>query len=441
MHDLELRFAQHWKREGFDSGQKPFLLALSGGVDSMVLAHLLLAAGIPFGAAHCNFGLRGAASDGDEAFAGAWCRTRDIDFYSKKLDVSAAGGSTQTAARALRYEWFEDLRQERGYGAVLTAHHADDVAETMLINLARGTGLAGLHGIPAKRGHILRPLLFATRGDIRSYAHAAGIAWREDASNATTAYLRNAIRHEVMPGLEAALPRASMRMAETAARIAEVEIFYQKAVRKALSRMVDRRGKDWYLPVRLWQKVPGAATLAWEWFTPFGFSAGQVDDILSLLRSGSGRGVAATGYRVVRHRDFLVMSAASETEADLIEVHEVPAQVDTAEGQFRFSWVEAGVPVASDANIAMIDAAEVSLPLVLRTRREGDYFHPLGMGGKKKKLKRFLIDQKVPVHEKERVRILECGKKILWITGYRLDERCRVTPRTGKILKVVFTPC
>lgn len=443
MKDLAQRFADNWKAKGFPANGT-MLLALSGGIDSMVLAHLLKAAKIPFAGAHCNFSLRGKDADEDAAFVQDWCAANEVPCHQIQFDTKRMASeqkqSIQVAARELRYNWFAALRSEYGYVAILTAHHAGDVAETVLINLSRGSGIAGLHGIPEKSGAVIRPLLFATRADIQQCALDKNISWREDVSNAADKYLRNAIRLHILPKLETLLPGATMRIALTAERLRGTEIIYQKALEQRLNKLKELRGKDWYVPVRLLAKEEARATIAYELFRPFRFSGEQIPLILSLLDGESGKQVFSDSHRIIRHRDFLVITSSAETEANLILIESIPAVVHTAEGSFHFSWTEVGAAIPDDPNIAMIDGDDLSLPLVLRTRKEGDYFYPLGMGMKKKKLKRFLVDIKTPLHEKDRIRILESDKRILWIAGKRIDERFKVRASTTRILKVVLQP-
>ena len=442
MKDLQQQFIAHWNERGFGTGRGTLLLALSGGIDSMVLAHLLLTAGIPFAAAHCNFGLRGRDADDDADFVQEWCSKHSVICHLEVFDTALLATqrkqSIQVAARELRYQWFEALRLEHHYSGILTAHHADDVAETVLMHLCRGTGIAGLHGIPERNGAIIRPLLFATRNDIADYALAEHISWREDASNQKTDYLRNAFRHKVLPQIEGLMPGASRRMAATALRISDAEAIYRQAIAKRLSRLVMQHGKDWYVPVKLLAKTSQLHTIAYELFTPFQFSPEQLSYILQLMHSESGRSIASATHRIIRHRDFLVITAHAPAAADLILIEELPLRLETADGVFTISWEAPVAEYPDDPNIALLHGDALSLPLVLRTRREGDYFYPLGMGGKKKKLKRFLIDIKMPAHEKDRVRILEWEGKILWIAGKRIDERFKARPSTKRILKIVF---
>lgn len=444
MVDFLRAFQAHWKERAFPNSKVPVLLAVSGGVDSIVLAELLFASNIPFAVAHVNFRLRGQDADDDAAFVNHWCERSDVPFFLKEVNTKefaeSRGLSTQVAARELRYSWFEDLRVEQGFSHILTAHHADDVAETMLINLSRGTGIAGLHGIPERQGYLLRPLLFARRADILAFAKEFQIKWREDNSNAGLDYLRNAIRHQVLSNLELFVPGAGMRIAETARRVAEAEKLYRRALDKELRPLLQARGRDWYVPVNLLKKKSNKSLLAFEIFNRFGFAPGQIPEILDLLESGSGRHVAGGDYQVLRNRDFLIITDKNPQSADLIQIEELPASIQTATGTFEFSWIGPVAKVSTDPNIAMFDARNIEFPLTLRGRTEGDYFYPLNMGGKKKKLKRFLIDERVPQHQKEQIRILESGKRILWICGMRIDDRFKVRPDSTKILKVEFWP-
>lgn len=444
MKDLLQRFKRNWKEQGFVSVASPFLLAMSGGIDSMVLANLLYAAGIRFCVAHCNFSLRAEASDKDAELVMQWCTEREIPVHLKVFDTKSYANthkvSTQVAARNLRYTWFAELCKTNGYAGVLTAHHADDVAETVLMNLCKGTGISGLHGILPMAGLVFRPLLFASKQDIVRYAQLKQINWREDASNAKMDYLRNAMRLDVLPKIDALLPGAAQHIADTAQRISEAELIYRPLLQKILGRLEQARGRDVYVPLNLLKKQAAKHLVAFELFSKYGFAPKQIQEILNLELSESGSMVCSDTHRVIRHREFLVITTKAEPGADLILIDKVPTTIHTSVGAFVFSWKEAKVEVNIAQSDALLDADKIQFPLVLRTRKEADYFYPLGMGMKKKKLKKFLIDQKLSIPEKEQIRVLEMDQKILWIAGLRIDERFKVTDATQRILCVRFQP-
>ncbi len=442
--DLQRLFEQAWTRTLHLPRNVRVLLAVSGGCDSMVLARLLLDAGIPHGIAHCNFSLRGAESDADEALVRSWAAAHDLPLHVTRFDTAEAaarqGAGIQETARILRYAWFETLRQENGYTHIATAHHADDSAETVLLNLFKGTGIAGLHGIRPRTGALIRPLLFASRAAIEAFAEQAGVVYREDASNAATEYTRNALRHTVVPALEHVFPGALQAVAGTANRLAEVETIYRRGVEAERKRLLEQRGADWYLPVRKLLKTEPLQTLLYELFMPFGFTAKATAGIEALLHSETGRTVESATHTVVRHRDFLVVTARAEAVAELYTIDTWPAVVRAGAFEYRLTLAEAGMPFSPDADTEQVDVRLLQAPLVLRRARAGDYFYPLGMGGKKKKLARFLTDRKASAAEKARVWVLESGRRIVWAAGYRIDERFKVTARTTAVLRLQRRP-
>lgn len=437
---LNERFLQHWKGKRFAAGDHPLLLAVSGGLDSMVMCHLFREAGIPFVVAHCNFGLRGEESDGDEAAVVAWCATHKTACYTNRFQTAEVASETrksiQETARDLRYAWFEVIRKEQGLAAIATAHHADDNAETMLINLCRGTGIAGLHGIPERNGNIIRPMLFATRNDIAGYAEEQGISYREDSSNGKDDYLRNAIRHHIMPLIVQYMPGAVERIGETSQRILEAEQFYRKALEKEKTRLLQQRGQDIYVPVNLLSKRTPLQTLCFELFRPYGFTAAQTISVMALLKSETGRYVDSHTHRIIRNRDFLVVTVLQADATGLILIEDIPQTIRTGDGRLRLTFTEKLHNLDEGPLTVYADASKLSFPLILRRWKEGDYFYPLGMGMKKKKLSRFLTDQKVPAHEKRSVWVLESGRRIVWVVGMRLDERFKVHPSSVQILKL-----
>ncbi len=438
--ELLEQFKQNWNRIG-GPGNDRILLAVSGGSDSMVMADLFIRAQIPVAIAHCNFNLRGEASDGDEALVKSFAEQHQIPFHTIRFDTAAKMEEwkmgVQEAARILRYEWLEQVRLLHGYMLIATAHHANDNAETLLMNLFKGTGIAGLHGIPERNGKLIRPLLFAGKATIENYAAAHGVTYREDASNATDAYQRNVVRHHIIPAIEKRFPDAVMQIHETAGRLSETEILYRRAVAAEIKKLTEHRGRDCYIPVRKLQQTNPLSAICYELFTGYGFTPAQIPAIIQLMESATGRYVASPTHRVIRNRDFLVVTDVAAAGADMIVVPEALGTIHTADGVFRFSVKDKPPSVLpSGPDIVCLDMRVVRFPLILRRWRTGDYFYPLGMGMKKKKLSRFFIDQKLPLHEKERVWILESEKRIAWVAGMRLDERFRVSAGTRQVLVV-----
>lgn len=440
MHPLSDIFQQHTRSRNWLVNGESVLLALSGGPDSMVMAQLFLELGCPLIAGHCNYRLRGAEADADEQLVADWCRQNAVPFYNTAFDTETIAAdwkkSIQETARILRYEWLDQVRIARGCKWIATAHHADDNVETMLMHLFKGTGIAGMHGIPEQNGSIIRPLLFATKEQLLAFAADTGIVYREDASNEKNIYARNAIRNRVIPVIEEFFPGAVRQMQETIGRLGQAEILYREAFEARRKKLMEQRGKDWYIPVLKLRQARPLETIAYELFAPYGFSPAQTEQVLHLLDAESGRAVASATHRVIRHRDFLVLTATAPEETDILLVEALPAVLHTPEGAFHFREEDKPARLPDDKWTACLDISELRFPLVLRRPRTGDYFYPLGMARKKKKLSRFLIDQKLGQHEKEKIWVLESGGRIAWIAGLRPDERFRVRDATQKILKV-----
>jgi tRNA(Ile)-lysidine synthase len=437
--DLLHEFRQNWERKEFAPPGSATLVAVSGGRDSMVLADLFLKAGLSFAVAHCNFRLRGTDADDDEQHVKDWALKHDIAFFTTGFNTSDIAAERKTGiqetARDLRYVWLANVRATGGFHRIATAHHAADNAETLLINLFRGSGIRGLHGIPEKNGPLIRPLLFASAAEIAHYASAHQIEFREDASNLSDKYLRNAVRHNILPAIETYFPDVTGRLNESIQRFRQAELLYDQAVRSTLKKLTLHRGNDMYIPVLKLQNIEAKEALVYELFRPYGFSPAQVPEILKLMQSGSGHFIASDSHRVIKDRNFLILTDKNDGSADFITIDKVPAKIDTSGFQLKFSGTK-NKDISVDAKIALIDAEKVGYPLIFRKWRTGDYFYPLGMSMKKKKLSRFLIDQKIPVHEKEQIWVLEHQKKIIWVAGLRLDERFKITLSTKQVLKV-----
>ncbi len=437
---LSEQFREVWNRKSYVSATDSVLLAVSGGEDSMVMAHLFLENGLRFAVAHCNFKLRSDAADGDEQFVKDWCLDNGIEFHSVQFDTKQKSEEwkkgIQETARILRYEWFEVVRRQHKYAKIATAHHANDNMETLLINLFKGTGITGMHGILPENGNIIRPLLFAPKEMIAAYIAANGIVFREDASNASDDYLRNAVRHNVVPAVEQLFRNAVIHVNDSIARFAQVEMLYRKEIERERKKLVEKRGQDYYIPIRKLEKRPALETLCYELFLPFGFSSAQVLHILNLLKAESGHYISSATHRIIRNRDFLIVTTVPSETAELITIESVPCTIDTGKYIFSFSLQQKPKLLPADNEEICLDMKEMVFPLILRKWRIGDYIYPLGMGMKKKKVARVLIDAKVPLHEKEDIRLLECSKRIAWVSGIRVDERFKVKDTTEKVLVI-----
>jgi len=431
------KFLIHLREKCRLQGGERVLLALSGGVDSMAMAHLFRLAGWPHGIAHCHFGLRGDASDADEALVRTYARQYGLPFFCTHFDTlrmaAEAGESIQITARRLRYAWLEELRAGHGYDFIATAHHADDAAETLLYNLTKGCGIRGLHGIAERNEYLLRPLLLATRQEIEAYARQEGIAWREDASNRESYYARNKIRLEAVPVFRSINPQWTETMAANIARFRDTEALLDFAVAQ-IAKEVATATPDGGLRIRLetLAAYPAAATVLYEMLRPYGFGASQARDLLEARARQSGALFFAAGYRMTLHRGEAVVEALPEGGMLVAEWSEAMPVISLPEGNLILEkqWGQPEQWPASP-DTALLDADRTPLPLRIRGWQAGDRFCPLGMEGRSKKLQDLFTDLQLSRFEKERVRVVETAAgEICWLAGYRADDRFKITAET-----------
>lgn len=442
--ELINRFKEYIAAEKLYQPGERILLAVSGGVDSVVMAHLYKQAGIDCGIAHCNFQLRGAESERDETFVTALANELGVPLYTIRFDTELYAGekrvSIQVAARELRYTWLEQTRQQQGYTFLATAHHMQDNVETVLMNLSKGTGIAGLHGILPRQQHLIRPLLFAQKEDLVALAAANGWGFVEDSSNITVKYTRNFFRHKVIPVIQETFPAVVPQMAASIDRFREAEQLYTEAVLRHKKRLLFKQGDNFKVPVLKLQKAIPLQTIAWEIFKDFGCSAPQLPQVIDLLQSEPGKLVETTTHRIIRDRVWLLITPLEAQEAPLIVIEKetvvVPVKGGTLKLKIRSSE---GATIPGSPLMACLDIDTVQFPLLMRRWKQGDYFYPLGMR-KKKKLSRFFIDQKLSLIQKENIWVLESAKRIIWIIGMRIDDRCKITPHTSNMLVLEWQP-
>ena len=417
------------------------LIATSGGVDSVVLCKLCALAGFDFGMAHCNFQLRGADSDRDESFVKNLAAELNVPFHIVKFETknfaNANKFSTQEAARVLRYEWFEKIRAAHNYDYILTAHHADDNIETMLMSFFRGTGIKGLTGIKERNGKIIRPLLFVKRKELEDFLQEHQLNFVQDESNLSDDYTRNYFRNTLIPSLAKIYPDVNNILLANIERMKDVEILYQQAVELQKKKLLTKNGDDIYIPVLLLQKTAAAPTVLFEIIKAYNFSAAQLPEVMALLQSESGKYIVSSSHRILKNRKHLIISPLRLKETSFVII-EADGKYVFANGEIIIKKTENNnQPIPADPDIAFLDASKIEYPLILRPWRLGDYFYPLGMP-KKKKLSRFFIDKKLSLLEKEKIWIIEMNKKIIWIVGQRIDDRFKITGSTKKILQIMW---
>ncbi len=419
---------------------EPILVAFSSGIDSAALAQLLYEGAYTFAIAHCNFALRGADSDGDEAFAQQTALRYGVAFHHIRFDTAAyvaqhSGVSIQMAARQLRYEWLEQVRLSGGYACIATAHHQNDIAETMLYNLTMGTGIGGLHGILPRRGALVRPLLFANKAAIIQYVAEKALPYREDASNAETKYARNRIRHGVVPVLQQINPRLPQTFYDNARRFAETELIYREGLARYHRQICTQHRHETLISIGRLYAIAARRTVLYELLSPYGFNADQVEQILARLPHGeAGKVYYSPSHQLLRDRKHLILSQRSERDVSYVLLQADMPHAQTADLKLTLSTL----PLAPDfvppteAHIATLALDKLAFPLLLRRVQAGDYFYPLGMSMKKKKLSRFFNDLKLNKNDRERAWVVEDQRqRIVWVVGYRIDERFRLTPHTA----------
>ncbi|WP_298651995.1 tRNA lysidine(34) synthetase TilS [uncultured Proteiniphilum sp.] len=403
------------------------VVGLSGGIDSMVLLDLLTLLGYQCVAAHCNFHLRGEESDRDAGFVKKWCKSIDIPLTSVDFNTTQYAAdrkiSIEMAARELRYDWFEIVRRQYGAEAVAVAHHKDDSVETVLLNLIRGTGIKGLTGIMPKNRHVIRPLLCVTRAGIEEYITERDIPYVFDSSNDDDVFLRNSLRLNIIPQLEKLNPSVKEAVCRTSQNLAEAEKIYSASIGEAIKN-VFRDGK---IDIRKLRETASPRSLLFEILSPLGFGPSVIEDIYLGMESSSGKVFYSKSYRLIKDRDFFILDRTTGNTAGE-ELIYIDLKTEEITEPLHLMIRREKMPVAIEKNRYFLyaDSGRLTFPLKLRRWKEGDWFIPFGMKGRKK-VSDYFTDRKYSLKAKEDAWILLSGDEIVWIVGERTDDRFKIT--------------
>ncbi len=382
-------FKEYISKNHLLTREENVLLAVSGGIDSMVMTHLFISAGFKTAIAHCNFQLRGSESDEDERFVKGFAETNDIQFYAQRFDTTGfaeeRGISIQMAARELRYRWFEELREKNGYKCIAIAHNLNDNVETFLINLSRGSGIAGLTGMKLKHKYIIRPLLFASRVAISGYCRLNSINYREDRSNSETKYTRNKIRHKILPLFEEINPSFETTIIETAERLEEINEIVSARFAEVREKVSVLHPDKTVFRISLLKELSPLNTLLFELFRPYGLGSDQVDDLVNLFKARTGSKLFTGTHRIIKNRNELIAIKNHENISDSFVIT-VIKDLEDFPGctEVKILNTGKGFKIPESQNIGCFDAGKVLFPLIIRRWKHGDSFYPLGMKQKKK---------------------------------------------------------
>lgn len=426
------------EKQLLESGRK-VLLAVSGGIDSMVLLHLFERSGFEYGIVHCNFQLRGDESDQDMEFVKKQVLIHGVPAFFETFETEEyariQGISIEMAARELRYRFFEEVRSGNGFNCIATAHHQDDLMETFFLNLARKTGIKGLTGIREKTGNIIRPLLFASREEIENYASEHFIEFREDSTNREVVYQRNFLRHKILPLFNEWNPAFRKNTIATIENLKEAEKIYLEVIEREKAGAIVFENDSVTIDIEVLLKSDFSKTLLFEIVADFGFNAVVADEIFQSLGGEPGKQFFSSSHRLVKDREKLIIKPVSDDESRIFYIEkedmELFEPLDISIEKFRAK----GFKIIKSANVACLDFDKLEFPLLIRKWQQGDYFQPLGLGGFKK-VSDFFIDEKLPLPEKENTWLLCSNNKIVWIMGRRIDDRFKISKQTKTVLLI-----
>jgi tRNA(Ile)-lysidine synthase len=411
------------------------LLAVSGGMDSVAMCHLFYQADQPFAIAHCNFKLRGAESDEDQEFVQKLAASYNVPFHVIHFDTEKFARdkkvSIQMAARELRYAWFNALLHKEKYNYLATAHHKNDLLETVLLNLTRGTGISGLHGIKPKAGNVIRPILFATREEINQYVLNENLSWREDSSNSSVKYQRNSLRHEVIPILKKINPNLEETIEQSIEKISAVENIFHAKVNEIKQLSFKQEKETIYLDREILLSQVEPAIILYEILKDYNFSYREIINLINITETG--KKIESESHIAVKDRtQFIITPRKTDLEIEY-KIEKNDRELNLNNSKLTFSCVDnKNFEISRSPDIGCLDFDKLRFPLILRNWQEGDSFFPLGMS-QKKKISDFLIDSKVPLTFKHNVKVLVSDGQIAWVIGHRIDNRFKISETTEKI--------
>jgi tRNA(Ile)-lysidine synthase len=420
----------------FTINQK-ILVAVSGGMDSVLMAHLFKAAGFQFAIAHCNFSLRGTDADADQKFCRELADQLAVDFHTTNFDTQIYAAdhkiSIQMAARDMRYQWFAQLSYSDSYDAIAIAQHQNDTIETILLNLTRGTGIAGLHGILPKNGQLIRPLLFLTRDQIQTIVNAEGLKYVEDASNASTKYARNKIRHMVIPVLKELNPKLEATFENNLQNFRELEVLLNDTIGALKKELLVHHDDEVHIAIDKIIKLSPQRLLMFRLLHEYGFANNVVDDLLTALSKHAGRVFESTGFKLVIDRGNLIISSKKVVTDGEVLIDTNTTHASYNDYKLTLLHDDTALIIRNNPLAVSVDSNLLIYPLRLRPWKNGDTFYPLGMSSRQK-MSDFFTHNKVPLHQKSRVPILVNGNgDIVWVGGYRLSDRYKVRESTQKV--------
>jgi len=427
---MKEKFYRELEKLAPDLDSAEFLLAVSGGSDSVALAHLFVSFGLRFDIAHCNFRLRGEESNNEMVFVQKLPFLTSQKVFVKEFDTLAvqqdSGKSIEMIARELRYNWFEEIGKDYDY--IVTAHHANDNAETVLLNLLRGTGVRGMCGIPQKNGKIIRPILRFSASEIDNYVREQGIRFCVDSSNLSDDFLRNRIRHHIFPEMEKIYPNCVDTFTKNSALFLQQTKFFDTSLNQIKESLISTDNHQTKISLDLLKKIENQSVVLYEILHPYGFNAENIGKILQSIHSNSGKRFISETHILLKDRNYFIIEEKSNIKNEIVLIHSIEELEDYGFSVKKLKKIE-DIEIEKVSNLIYVDAKKIQFPLTLRNWENGDFFYPFGMK-RKKKLSDFFTDLKIDLFEKQKIRLLCSQNQIVWIINYRADNRFGINSDT-----------